>query len=323
MFDITKLSCVVGSIEKENPRTFVYYSSDDITVSGYFPETSDFRQGDKIIAVNIKPGIDSTERLEESYVLDFIGGKWRVFKMSSGISDSLSKDITDLQDSVSLLKTDEPLSEVFGGTTTISLDKLLAVDIDGRPSYKKPGATVYGPNGSQGIIHTADETNAVIVTTIAPTAISSDDVGMRGDYCSTYAIIDAPNGKPTVAANNTINIPAGLKLDIPGTVANPTNSLITLASPTTHTATKTTDFYLCYVHGLDYYLECDQVCFMPNEPADTPSTTCQLWYNGKEWKFRDVNAGYTWIPCRAHVLGKCMFTNGNLTRISYVGWYDL
>lgn len=322
-FDITKLSCIVGELEKAHPKTYNYYSDDDITVAGYFPVNAPFNPGDKIIVVSTTQTADSMKRTEQSFVVDMIQGQWKVFKIEPESSDEMQAAIADLQDSVSLLKTTEPLSDVFGGTATVALDKLFAVDVDGRPSYKKPGATVYGPNGSQGIIHTVDDTNAVIMTTAAPVAVSTDDVGMRGDYCSTYAITDAPNGKPTISTGNVINIPAGLRLDIPGTQANPTNTLITLASNTTHTAEKTTDFYLAYVHGLDRYLECDQVCFMPNEPADTPTTTCQLWYNGKEWKFRDINAGYTWVPCRAHILCKCMFTDGNLTRLSYVGWYDL
>lgn len=322
-FDITKLSCIVGELEKAHPKTYNYYSDDDITVAGYFPANAPFNPGDKIIVVSITQTADTMKRTEKSFVVDMIQGEWKVFKIAPEISIEIQAAIADLQDSVSLLKTDETLSDVFAGTATVALDKLFAVDIDGRPSYKKPGATVYGPNGSQGIISAIDNENATVITTVAPILTTTSDVGMRGDYCSTYAVVDAPNGKPRISTGNTIVIPAGLRLDVPGTVAEPTNSLITLASETTHTATKTNDFYLAYVHGLDYYLECDQVCFMPSEPKDTPTTTCQLWYNGTEWKFRDINAGYVWTSCRAHILGKCMFTNGNLTRISYVGWYDL
>ena len=69
-----------------------------------------------------------------------------------------------LQDSVSVLTTSAELSTEIGGTTTVALSELTAMDIDGRPSYKQAGATVYSENGVVGIIDTVDSTNAVITT---------------------------------------------------------------------------------------------------------------------------------------------------------------
>lgn len=79
----------------------------------------------------------------------------------------VDSSVKDLQDSVSVLTTSAELSTVIGGTTTVALSDLTAMAIDGRPSYKKAGATVYGGNGVVGIIDTVDSTNAVITTVSA------------------------------------------------------------------------------------------------------------------------------------------------------------
>lgn len=198
-FDITKLSCIVGELEKSHPKTYNYYSDDDITVAGYFPVNAPFNPGDKIIVVSTTQTADSMKRTEKSFVVDMIQGQWKVFKIEPESSDEMQAAIADLQDSVSLLKTTEPLSDVFGGTATVALDKLFAVDIDGRPSYKKPGATVYGQNGTQGIIDSVDSENqsATIKTTVLASggtmvvATPPTDEGM-------YTL------KATVAADGTV-----------------------------------------------------------------------------------------------------------------------
>lgn len=75
-----------------------------------------------------------------------------------------SAEIRALENAVSVLATSAELSTEIGGTTTVALSELTAMDIDGRPSYKQAGATVYSENGVVGIIDTVDSTNAVITT---------------------------------------------------------------------------------------------------------------------------------------------------------------
>ena len=77
-----------------------------------------------------------------------------------------SADVETLKDQVSVLATSTELSEEIGATTVVLLDELVAMQIDGRPSYKKAGATVYAENGVTGIISTVDDVNgtAEIVT---------------------------------------------------------------------------------------------------------------------------------------------------------------
>lgn len=73
-------------------------------------------------------------------------------------------EIEALNNAVSVLSTSVDLSAEIGGTTTVVLSELTAMDIDGRPSYKQAGATVYAENGVVGIIDTVDSTNAIITT---------------------------------------------------------------------------------------------------------------------------------------------------------------
>lgn len=75
-----------------------------------------------------------------------------------------SAEIKALENAVSVLATSAELSTEIGGTTTVALSELTAMDIDGRPSYKQAGATVYAENGVVGIVDTVDSTNAVITT---------------------------------------------------------------------------------------------------------------------------------------------------------------
>lgn len=80
-----------------------------------------------------------------------------------------SGDVSDLENAVSVLRTDVELSTEPFTETVVLLDELYTSEIDGRPDYKKPGATVYAENGAAGIIDTVDETagTATIVTVSA------------------------------------------------------------------------------------------------------------------------------------------------------------
>lgn len=316
--DLTKLSCVSQSTESKNKWWF-YFSKDDITTKDYFSWDSGLSDGDKVTKINVLtlPNL-TTVRQETNYVVS-------TGEHGSLVLVAMDTDTTveRLMGMCSILSTGVELANVIGNTTVIMLDELSAMDIDGRPSYKLPGATVYGPNGAQGIIDTVDEENesVTVKTTVLTRATAAyTDIGMRGDYCSQYAVVKAPNGKPTVGPNNTVNLPAGLVLECPGTVDNPAAPQITLASAQTITLESTTDCYVIYASG--EIKECNQICFTPNEPAQS-SAQCGVWFNGVEWKIRTNDTGNVFRATRCHPLAKCIFTNGVLTRLSFVGWYDL
>lgn len=227
-------------------------------------------------------------------------------------------EIEALNNAVSVLSTSVDLSTEIGDTTTVLLDELTAMDIDGRPSYKEPGATVYAENGAVGIIDTVDTTNqtAVVKTVQFASGGTSGDNGIKGDYCSTYGITDMPNGVITTPAeNNNLNIPAGIVLKAAGAT-----TLTTLASATTHETTSTTGFTLFYAEG--DFLECGEVNYSESEPSDNGVENYQAWFNPQigKWKFRSVDTGNVWREAVATPLCDCIFTNGNITRIDFIGY---
>lgn len=75
-----------------------------------------------------------------------------------------SAEIKALENAVSVLATSVNLTTEVGGKTTVALGNLTAMDIDGRPSYKQAGATVFADNGVVGIIDSVDSTSAIITT---------------------------------------------------------------------------------------------------------------------------------------------------------------
>lgn len=69
-FDIKKLSCTTGQTETGNPKSFNYFSSEDVTVADYFTKDSGLANGDKLTKVAIAPASGSvTGRTETDYVV--------------------------------------------------------------------------------------------------------------------------------------------------------------------------------------------------------------------------------------------------------------
>lgn len=87
--------------------------------------------------------------------------------------------IEALENAVSVLTTSVELSTEIGQTTVVLLDELLTLDVDGRPDYKAPGATVYAENGVTGIIDTID---ASAQTAVVKTVSVSTGGSAGGDY---------------------------------------------------------------------------------------------------------------------------------------------
>lgn len=235
-----------------------------------------------------------------------------------GALNELDSATKDLQDASSVLTTSEEISVEIGGSTVVLLDELLAMDIDGRPSYKQPGAIVYAENGAVGIIDTVDATNqtATIKTVQYAVATGGGDNGIKGDYCTTYGITDMPNGLISAALEtNYLTIPAGIVLKAAGA-----DTLTTLASETVHETTSTTDFTLFYVGG--EMLECGDVVYSSSEPTENGVANYQAWFNPNvsKWQFRSNDTGNVWREAVATPLCDCIFSDGALTRIDFIGY---
>lgn len=95
-------------------------------------------------------------------------------------------EIEALDNAVSVLSTSVDLSTEIGGKTTVALADLSAMDIDGRPSYKQAGATVYADNGVVGIIDSVDSTNAVITTVSTSASVEKGHTWTKSQQINEY-----------------------------------------------------------------------------------------------------------------------------------------
>lgn len=182
-------------------------------------------------------------------------------------------------------------------------------------------------NGADIAIPTTGGTMALVEDLQAVTEAAHLANGVKGDYCSTYAVIKAPNGRPKIktGATNTVTIPAGMVFDCPlSTDPNDTSTgLITWATQEDVEITETTtDCFLVYVHALGEFKVCNKICFTPAQPEEG-TDPCMMWFNGEYWQLKSDDTGNVWRKTRAHPVCKCIFTNGVLTRLNYIGWYDI
>lgn len=193
-----------------------------------------------------------------------------------------------------------------------------------------PWAVVYTKklnNGADIAVPTTGGTMALVEDLQAVTAAAHLANGVKGDYCSTYAVIKAPNGRPRIkaSATNTVTVPAGLVFDCPlSTDPNDTSTgLITWVTQEDVEITETTtDCFLVYVHALGAFKVCNKICFTPAQPEEG-TEPCMMWFNGEYWQLKSDDTGNVWRKTRAHPVCKCIFTNGVLTRLNYIGWYDI
>lgn len=140
----------------------------------------------------------------------------------------------------------------------------------------------------------------------------ADDNGLEGDYCCRYGIVDeTQSGLPEQGNGNQVIIPAGLVMDIPGV-----SGLTTNATAITHDLTATINCELFYASG--EIIEATDVFFQQEEPEDG-TTDFAAWWNGTEWKFKSNDTGNVFRPANAVRVAKCIFTDGNLTRLCFTG----
>lgn len=150
------------------------------------------------------------------------------------------------------------------------------------------------------------------------------EIGLRGDYCSTYGITAWDYGIITRGSGNKLNIPGGMRMSIPAADGSGDSTELTLSSPQTYTMKGTKTCFLIW-QDLDPdepLQECDQICFRKTKPEESDAI-CRLWWDGKVWRFRSINYGDVWLQCRAQPLVKCIFNaDGQLVRLDFTGWYN-
>lgn len=167
-------------------------NSDDGVYVGTAMETVKSTETFPVIAtveINIRVATSDTAESATDVSFNPAGLKVLTSQNVQGALGQTDSALADLQDSASILQTTVTLANTIGADTVVMLDELTAFEIDGRPNYKEPGATVYGPNGAQGIIHSVDAENqsATIKTTVLAAgglaSVSHDDT-LTGDGTS-------------------------------------------------------------------------------------------------------------------------------------------
>lgn len=151
-------------------------------------------------------------------------------------------------------------------------------------------------------------------TSIDP-GISEGD-GIKGDYCTTYGIIDAPNGILTNPSGMEVVLKQGVVLQLAGQ-----DIKTTISGDMAHTITSTADCDLFYVSGTTSLMEVAQIVWSRVEP-DNGQAGVLAWWNPdvKKWKFKSNAAGNVWAEAVATPVAH-IHTNGTtITRIDHIGF---
>lgn len=151
-------------------------------------------------------------------------------------------------------------------------------------------------------------------TSIDP-GISEGD-GIKGDYCTTYGIIDAPNGILTNPSGMEVVLKQGVVLQLAGQ-----DIKTTISGDMAYTITSTADCDLFYVSGTTSLMEVAQIVWSRIEP-DNGQTGVLAWWNpdNKKWKFKSNDTGNVWAEAVATPIVH-IHTNGTtITRIDHIGY---
>lgn len=145
---------------------------------------------------------------------------------------------------------------------------------------------------------------------------SSVSYGIKGDYSTHYGILDTPNGIIDYSATSLqITIQPSLVLQMAGTDTKTTN-----ASELNYILTSTNDCVLFYGEGGNL-IEAEKVVYSTVEPTDAVSGYI-AWFNptvGK-WQFKSNDTGNVWREAVATPIANIYITDGNITRLDYIGY---
>ncbi len=206
------------------------------------------------------------------------------------------------------------LKNAYVTGTISSLGELTAVSISAAGIKNNQNNKYYLNQGSitAGNNITVEETadGVKISSTGGGGGTGGSNAGLEGDYCSKYGIVDCPNGILTEDTGK-VTLNAGVVMQL-----TETDGLTTNASAMAHDITSTVDFDLFYTS--ESLLEATQVVFSEQEP-DNGTTGVLAWYNGTQWQFKSNDTGNVWKSAPAVRLAHIHITDGNITRIDYIG----
>lgn len=240
MFQPVNLSCYDKSQQAQGKLPVCQYWHEEDTLS----DMTDIKYYDQKYLKQLMNGLDfilrvfSKKESSESalvFVYDKVTNLYNLRQLGSGSGGKdYSKEIESLENAVSVLTTSVELSTEIGQTTTVLLDELLTLGVDGRPDYKVAGATVYAENGVTGIIDTIDnsmqtatiKTVSVSISTVLYDKTSDDTVLQFGDKVIQSGVITIGVVNPKVAnSNNPVSLAVAMDMTTPYTIiCTPSNT---------------------------------------------------------------------------------------------------
>ena len=146
--------------------------------------------------------------------------------------------------------------------------------------------------------------------------LTSTDAGIKGDYCTTYGILEAPNGILTNPSGMEVTLKQGVVLQLAGQ-----DIKTTVSGDMTQTLTSTADCDLFYVSGTTSLMEVAQIVWSKNEP-DNGQTGVLAWWNpdNKKWKFKSNDTGNVWAEAVATPVAHIHTDGTTITRIDHIGY---
>lgn len=239
MFQPVNLSCYDKSQQAQGKLPVCQYWHEEDTLS----DMTDIKYYDQKYLKQLMNGLDfvlrvfSKKESSESalvFVYDKVTNLYNLRQLGYSGGKDYSKEIESLENAVSVLTTSVELSTEIGQTTTVLLDELLTLGVDGRPDYKVAGATVYAENGVTGIIDTIDnsmqtatiKTVSVSISTVLYDKTSDITVLQFGDKVIQSGVITIGVVNPKVAnSNNPVSLAVAMDMTTPYTIiCTPSNT---------------------------------------------------------------------------------------------------
>lgn len=263
----------------------------------------------------IKTG-DSSDTLTSTITMQKIKEPSLIDWTQNTTEKYLDSSINGLPNSITTSETD----------STVTLASTKAVELN-TPTLYVPNNLVYKNETEQNLFLHQGSVEAGDNVTISKTATgikiastssggTSSNYGIQGDYSTHYGILDCPNGLIDYNATGTeITLNPGIVMQLAGSTTKTTN-----ASTITHTLVSTGAITLFYTAG--NLLEAGKVDYQEDEPANNGVDNYQAWFKPSEqmWYFKSVGDGNVWRSAIATPIANVNITDGNITRLDYIGY---
>ena len=140
--------------------------------------------------------------------------------------------------------------------------------------------------------------------------------GIKGDYCTSYGILEAPNGILTNPSGMQVTLKQGVVMQLAGQ-----DIKTTVSGDMTQTLTSTADCDLFYVSGTTSLMEVAQIVWSKMAP-DNGQTGVLAWWNpdNKKWKFKSNDTGNVWAEAVATPVAHIHTDGTTITRIDHIGY---